>query len=190
MQVIRSADWKPTPWKNGGGTTREIAVSPQGAALDDFAWRISAARVDQPGPFSIFPGIDRTLCILWGTGLNLTGPEIGAVHLDQTSPPFAFPADTPIDATLSGESILDLNVMTRRGIINHHVQRLPVAAETAIPIGATTIIVSLGEITATHQNATTKLHWGDTLILDSTHSAITISAQNPTEFIQITLTPN
>ena len=31
------------PWKNGGGTTREVAVSPEGAGLDDFAWRISLA---------------------------------------------------------------------------------------------------------------------------------------------------
>ena len=49
------------PWKNGGGETAEIAVSPPGAALDDFDWRLSMARVETDGPFSAFPGIDRTL---------------------------------------------------------------------------------------------------------------------------------
>lgn len=189
MQIVRSADWKPTPWKNGGGTTSEIAVSPLGASTDNFAWRISAARVDQPGPFSIFPGIDRTLCILKGSGLTLTGPEIGTILLDQTSPPFPFPADTPVDASLSGDSILDLNIMTRRSTVSHDVQRPWLSEQTLITPKGTTILFSLGNITVTASGSTTPLHWGDALILDSTHSAITLSAQNPTEFIQITLTP-
>ena len=29
------------PWKNGGGETTEIAVSPPGAGLDDFDWRVA-----------------------------------------------------------------------------------------------------------------------------------------------------
>ena len=39
MRILRGADYKRMPWKNGGGETVEIAVSPEGAALSDFDWR-------------------------------------------------------------------------------------------------------------------------------------------------------
>jgi len=61
MRIIRAADCLVMPWKNGGGTTTEIAVAPEGASLNDFDWRISMAHVGADGPFSSFPGIDRTL---------------------------------------------------------------------------------------------------------------------------------
>ena len=61
------------PWKNGGGQTTEIAMHPPGAALDAFAWRVSVADVEQDGPFSRFAGIDRTLVLLAGAGMRLTG---------------------------------------------------------------------------------------------------------------------
>ncbi|MBM7325185.1 HutD family protein, partial [Agrobacterium sp. S2] len=48
------------PWKNGGGVTTEIIVHPAKASMADFDWRISMANVAQDGPFSIFPGVDRT----------------------------------------------------------------------------------------------------------------------------------
>ena len=64
MKIIRARDCRTTPWKNGGGSTTEIAVEPSGASLDTFAWRISVARVAADGPFSEFPGIDRTLAVL------------------------------------------------------------------------------------------------------------------------------
>lgn len=35
----------------------------------DFIWRISMARVEQPGPFSAFPGVDRVLAVLEGESL-------------------------------------------------------------------------------------------------------------------------
>ncbi len=70
MRILRAADHKRMPWKNGGGETVEIAVAPQDAALGDFDWRISMATVAADGPFSIFPGIDRTLSILSGSGMT------------------------------------------------------------------------------------------------------------------------
>jgi environmental stress-induced protein Ves len=61
MKRLRAADRTPRPWKNGGGQTTDVAVFPDGAGLDDFDWRVSIARVDGDGPFSIFPGVDRPL---------------------------------------------------------------------------------------------------------------------------------
>lgn len=56
LSLIRAEQLVASPWKNGGGVTREIAAQPPGASLDGFAWRVSVADVAQPGPFSRFPG--------------------------------------------------------------------------------------------------------------------------------------
>ena len=71
MRVFRSADHAFSPWKNGGGTTAEIAIGPPGATLDAFDWRISMARVASDGPFSSFPGVDRTLSIIDGAAQRM-----------------------------------------------------------------------------------------------------------------------
>jgi environmental stress-induced protein Ves len=64
MSILRFDDLKAVPWKNGLGVTREIAVEPVGASMDDFLWRVSIADVDTASPFSTFPGIDRTIVLL------------------------------------------------------------------------------------------------------------------------------
>ncbi|MDP1908248.1 MAG: HutD family protein, partial [Hyphomicrobium sp.] len=43
MRILRAKDYRRMPWKNGGGETTEIAISPEGAALDSFDWRVSMA---------------------------------------------------------------------------------------------------------------------------------------------------
>lgn len=101
------------PWKNGGGETAEIAVSPPGAGFETFDWRISTALVASDGPFSVFPDIDRVLTVIEGGPLRLSlagvEHEVGA-----SSPPLAFPGDVPCSATLAGGPVLDFNVMVRR----------------------------------------------------------------------------
>ncbi|MFC7396888.1 HutD family protein [Chelatococcus sp. GCM10030263] len=124
MRILRAADHKRMPWKNGGGETVEIAVFPADAALGDFTWRVSMASVATDGPFSIFPEIDRTLSVLSGAGMELTIEGQGEVVLDRSSPPHAFPADVPTKARLIDGPITDLNVMTRRGRYAHTVRRV------------------------------------------------------------------
>ncbi|MDR7126808.1 HutD family protein [Pseudotabrizicola sp. 4114] len=101
------------PWKNGGGETAEILCWPEGAGLDDFTLRLSTARVDRSGPFSLFPGVDRVLTVIEGGAmvLSLDGTDH---RLAPGSPPFAFPGDALCEAKLEGPPLLDFNVMTRR----------------------------------------------------------------------------
>ena len=108
------ADIVPTPWKNGGGATREIACWPPDTGLDSFDWRISVATIAADGAFSVFAGIDRSITLLSGDGVRLHG-EHGTHRLDQPLVPFAFAGETPIRATLLGGASEDFNVMTRRG---------------------------------------------------------------------------
>lgn len=122
--LLRASDRVVTPWKNGGGETANLAVFPEGAGLSDFDWRVSIARVDGDGPFSAFPGIDRTLTLLSGGSMALNGHV-----LTPDSPPFAFDGELPVEAVVTGGPVHDLNVMTRRGRFTHSVARVrgPVA---------------------------------------------------------------
>jgi uncharacterized protein len=118
VRLIRNQDLVRIPWKNGGGTTAEVASFPEGSTLDTFGWRISMADVASDGPFSNFPGIERTLILVEGAGIEIE--VAGASHrLDPASPLLSFPGDVPTKARLLSGPIRDLNVMTRRGQFEH-----------------------------------------------------------------------
>ncbi|AEB60428.1 HutD/Ves family protein [Ectopseudomonas mendocina] len=112
------------PWKNGGGTTLQLAISPAGAGLEDFAWRISSAQVAADGAFSSFPGIDRSLAVLAGNGLRLQREDGHVETLHSAGAIAAFAGEEAIDAQLLDGPITDLNLMTRRGLWTHRVQML------------------------------------------------------------------
>ncbi|MET0374587.1 MAG: HutD family protein [Rhizorhabdus sp.] len=122
VRVIRHGDCPEIAWKNGGGTTREIAVFPPGAGISDFLWRISIARVESAGPFSAFDGVDRVLAVLEGK-LELRGPNVSA-DLDDASAPFAFDGGTEVTGRPLDGPVLDLNAMARRGAYNIDVRRV------------------------------------------------------------------
>jgi uncharacterized protein len=121
MHILRAGDYRRMRWKNGGGETAEIAVFPENAGLDDFGWRASMATVEAGGPFSMFSGVDRTLSILDGSGMALDIEGRKPVTLTEVSQPYSFPADVATKAELLGGPIVDLNVMTRRGVYGHTV---------------------------------------------------------------------
>ncbi|MDQ2066033.1 HutD family protein [Xinfangfangia sp. CPCC 101601] len=111
--VFQAAERKFTAWRNGGGETAEIAVSPAGADFETFDWRISTAIVASDGPFSSFPNVDRVLTVIEGGPMRLSVG--GEVHeLEAASPPLAFAGDQPCEAQLLGGPLLDFNVMIRR----------------------------------------------------------------------------
>jgi environmental stress-induced protein Ves len=112
--IIRAQDCPPQPWKNGLGTTREIAVHPSGASGEDFLWRVSIASVDSAAPFSAFPGIDRHIALLDGAGFTMTLDD-GRTHaLTTPYAPFAFPGEAKVAVTLADGPTRDFNLMVRR----------------------------------------------------------------------------
>ncbi|MBR0795266.1 HutD family protein [Bradyrhizobium jicamae] len=124
MKIVRAGECKTTAWKNGGGSTTEIAAAPAGASLDNFDWRVSMARVASDGPFSEFAGIDRTLAVVNGSALSLTIGKAAPIVLDRHSDPISFAGDTATSARLAAGEITDLNVMTRRGRFTHRLLRI------------------------------------------------------------------
>ncbi|RJT44023.1 HutD/Ves family protein [Rahnella woolbedingensis] len=103
-----------SPWRNGGGETREIISYPPGKS--DFDWRISIATIAQDGPFSAFGSIDRSITLLSGEGVHLQAlPDIDHT-LDTCGVPFSFSGDIALSARLLGGVTTDFNVMTRRTV--------------------------------------------------------------------------
>ena len=107
---MRFAELPLTPWRNGGGVTREVAV--EGPGGQDFEWRISIADVNVAGPFSAFPGVDRSITLLDGERMDLLidgVEEVLGLHESLT-----FDGASQTSCTLPFGPTRDLNVMTRR----------------------------------------------------------------------------
>ena len=99
-----------TPWRDGGGVTRELAA---GVIDDELVWRVSIARIDEPGAFSRWPGLHRSLTLLTGDEVVLSiGGNEHAVLRGQT---FEFSGDAAVGCALPGGPVEVLNLMTRRG---------------------------------------------------------------------------
>lgn len=172
MKLIRASDCLTTPWKNGGGSTTEIAAEPAGASLEAFDWRISMARVAADGPFSEFPDIDRTLAVVKGNGLVLTVGNDAPVMLERASDPISFPGDVATSARLVAGEITDLNVMTRRGRFSHRLLCMRDAVSCNFEGNDITVVLSLDGSTAlTTERGIVTLDHGDAAILEQMHEA-------------------
>ena len=110
--LIPFASLSPVPWKNGGGSTTEIAIGPPDSGFEDFDWRVSLATIEKDGAFSQFPGVDRTLALVEGHGMTL---EIDGdpVLITDGDPVVAFDGSSDVTAKLSRGGSTDFNAMTR-----------------------------------------------------------------------------
>jgi hypothetical protein len=172
VKLIRASDCLTTPWKNGGGSTTEIAAEPAGASLDTFDWRISMASVAADGPFSEFPDIDRTLAVVKGNGLVLTIGNDAPVTLDCGSDPIGFAGDTATSARLIAGEITDLNVMTRRRRFSHRLLCMREAVSCNFEGNDLTVVLSLnGSTTLATERGVATLDHGDAAILERAYEA-------------------
>jgi uncharacterized protein len=123
VRKLGPGDFSVMPWKNGGGTTTQLMLQPAGADMDNFGWRASMARVASDGPFSAFPGVDRSLAIMEGAGLRIDMQDMPGMALQPASPVWRFAGETSIHATLVDGPVTDFNVMTRRDAWTHALDR-------------------------------------------------------------------
>lgn len=157
-RILRAAGRTPVAWKNGGGVTREIAASPATsltAGNGAFDWRVSLADVAADGPFSVFPGVDRTLTVVEGAGMDLM---VGGEHhiVDEPYWPHDFPGDVETDGRLLGGPVVNLNVMYRRDRTR---------AETAVVRGTL-------RLTAPEGGAVLAVALEDGAVIDGTDTAL------------------
>ncbi|HEY6823930.1 MAG TPA: HutD family protein [Steroidobacteraceae bacterium] len=144
--ILRAADRRAVPWKDGGGVTREVAVHPPASDLGSFDWRVSLAEVHQGGPFSTFPEIDRHLAVIAGRlELAIAGREV--LTLSPQSAPVEFPGDLGASAQPVISPVSDLNVMTRRGHFVAHLRRRSAASPMMLRLEAdTTLVLALAPL--------------------------------------------
>jgi len=109
--VVHLADIPATPWRNGGGVTRELAMWPDAG---DWAWRMSVADVDKSGPFSKFDGIERWFAVVEGAGVQLD--VAGVPHrVTAAGAPLFFDGAATTGCELIDGKTRDFNLMVRRG---------------------------------------------------------------------------
>ncbi|WP_416404707.1 HutD family protein [Arthrobacter sp. LFS091] len=134
MEIIRFADIRPEPWRNGGGVTRELASHPKAASAQDGAWdwRVSIADVAKAGEFSNFPGMERVITIIDGELLLLTVD--GAEHPLEKYRPFRFSGEAASAATLPTGDIRDLNVIARTGAFKGYTSIVEISKKRAHPV--------------------------------------------------------
>ena len=110
--LIPFAGLVPKQWKNGGGSTTEIAVFPPDAGFEDFDWRVSLATIAADGPFSVFPGVERTLALVEGHGMTLDVDD-ETILVSPAEPVIAFDGESQVAAKLNRGPSIDFNAMTR-----------------------------------------------------------------------------
>jgi len=185
IRVIRSDDLVRVPWKNGGGTTAEIAAFPKGSVFDTFGWRISMADVASDGPFSFFPGIDRTLIVVQGRGIEL---EVEGVpyRLDGPSSKLSFAGDDTTVGRLLAGPIRDLNVMTRRGRFGHRTRTMGSGVTLLSEDASAAFILALeAPLDVSVANALHSLRSLDGLVLDPTQDLIQLSGTGRAILVEI-----
>lgn len=134
MEIIRFADLRPQPWRNGGGVTRELASHPRAASAQDgvWDWRVSIADVTKAGDFSAFPGMERVLTVIDGELLLLTVD--GGEHPLEKYRPFRFSGEAASSSALPTGDIRDLNVIARVGAFKGFTSIVELSKKRAHPV--------------------------------------------------------
>src|SRR4051794_32164037 len=109
--LIPFAGLSPVPWKNGGGSTTQMAVFPPDAGFDDFDWPVSLATMLEDGEFWESPGVERTLALVDGHGTTVD-VDGEARLLTKADPVGSFDGESRVVSKLNGGASTDLNIMT------------------------------------------------------------------------------
>lgn len=147
MEIIRFADLKPQPWRNGGGITRQIAGHTGTAPDGGWDWQVSIAEVTKAGDFSPFPGMERVLTVVDGELLLLTVD--GAEQPLEKYRPFRFPGGAATACSLPTGDVRNLNVITRAGSYKGFTFIIEISKKRAHPLFAGQLGILLqGQATA------------------------------------------
>jgi uncharacterized protein len=165
LRLIRQSEMTEGPWRNGMGTSWEIASHKQPGAAE-FSWRFAKARIDRDVPFSIYPGVDRVFMQISGNGLDLEfeGGHILQVH--ESNLPHAFPCDVPLNCKLRDGPCFDLNLFTARGVYQAQASVIKLSGMESIDLsGIEAVFFALeGSVVLSGQGGAVHLQAGDAAV--------------------------
>ncbi len=110
ITLLDPVSYRRTPWKNGGGTTVDIAFSGE-------SWRFGRTPIVEPGPFSDYAGYDRVQALVAGSGLVLETPQ-GEIDVRQPFRPVRFAGETPIVSRLEAGPVEVVNLIGARAEVS------------------------------------------------------------------------
>ena len=114
VQIRRRAEFRASPWRNGGGVTHEAMRRP--STGDAFDWRVSVAEIASSGPFSAFEGYRRHMLLLSGAGLDLDFPDGRLDRLRRPGDLVSFAGAPPPECRLLAGPCVDLNLICAHGL--------------------------------------------------------------------------
>ena len=124
ITLLSPADYKRTPWKNGGGTTTTIVEQ-------DGVWQFGRTPITTSAAFSDYSGFDRMQVLVEGSGLVLQTPD-GEIDVRQLRQPVRFTGETKIVSRLEAGSVEVVNLIGRRDAVTIDLV-VRQAGETASP---------------------------------------------------------
>lgn len=168
LHPLPAHEYRRERWRNGQGWTREVLRMPEGA--DDWDWRLSIAEIEQDGPFSSFPGIERELVLLHGNGVRLCFDD-GEVR--EVVPPHGrvrFAGERALTGELIDGPTHDLNLMWRRDRIDAELWHRPLVGLMVLFVepGEQWLVYLLsGRAHCTHGDDIVHIAMGDSLLLSA-----------------------
>ena len=116
VRHLTAQDYRVMPWRNGGGSTTELTIAPEGSGLGEerFLYRVSIADVASDGPFSRFEGFDRHIMLLAGAGMTIDCGARGVLDLTTPLEPHSFSGDWDVAGHLTSGPVRDFNVIVDR----------------------------------------------------------------------------
>ncbi len=184
VKFLHSSTYRRVPWKNGLGTTLEIATDatePGGP----WSWRLALADVPSRAPFSIFSEIDRHLAVLDGLGMKLYRGEADTTDAAQQSiaipregTAFAFAGEEVFVGEPIGHGVRDANLMLDRQRWRGSLEILRVASECPVATEADLTLVFAAQGTcflpAERKHESLMVPEGSTVLLEG-HATIVAS---------------
>ncbi|MHB1871608.1 MAG: HutD/Ves family protein [Steroidobacteraceae bacterium] len=112
-KVLKHQAYRAMPWRNGRGTTLEIAREP--ANGEGFAWRLSLADIAEDGEFSAYPGYSRALVLVDGLDLRLRFRGHGHSFLTPAKRATRFEGAWQTRCAIPQGRCTDLSLIVRKG---------------------------------------------------------------------------
>jgi environmental stress-induced protein Ves len=198
LRLLPAHDYRRARWRNGLGWTREILRWPEmaedtaGDTADDWDWRLSIAEIEQDGPFSVFPGVERELVLLRGQGVRLRFDD-GEIR--EALPPHGrvrFAGERAVQGELIDGPTHDFNLMWRRDRIDAELWHRPL-------VGSMLLFVEPGEHWVAHvlaghaqcsgEHARVRLAAADSLLLSANAQRLRFAIDGGGELLLIRLRP-